>query len=87
MRDVKREAIPTDQTCEKCGKPMVLKWGRFGRFLACSGYPECKNTKDVNGVVETDTTDRSKMPAAAKAAKVARVSTEPDPVEAEADPC
>ena len=40
MRDVKREAIPTDQVCEKCGKPMVLKWGRFGQFLACSGDPE-----------------------------------------------
>ncbi|NIV50117.1 MAG: DNA topoisomerase I, partial [Gammaproteobacteria bacterium] len=46
MRDVKREAIPTDQTCDKCGKPMVLKWGRFGQFLACSGYPDCKNTRD-----------------------------------------
>ena len=32
--------------CEKCGKPMVIKWGRMGEFLACSGYPECKNTKD-----------------------------------------
>ena len=45
MRDVKREAIPTDQTCEKCGQPMVLKWGRFGQFLACSGYPKCKTIK------------------------------------------
>jgi len=47
MRDVKREAIPTDQICEKCGKGMVLKWGRFGQFLACSGYPDCKNTRDL----------------------------------------
>ncbi|MFH1017088.1 MAG: type I DNA topoisomerase [Pseudomonadota bacterium] len=46
MRDVKREETPTEHTCEKCGKPMVIKWGRHGHFLACSGYPECKNTKE-----------------------------------------
>jgi len=44
MRDVKRQEIPTDLACEKCGKPMVIKWGRMGEFLACSGYPECRNT-------------------------------------------
>ncbi len=48
MRDVKREETPTDLTCEKCGKPMVIKWGRFGRFMACSGYPECENTKPIS---------------------------------------
>ncbi|MBI2609822.1 type I DNA topoisomerase [Candidatus Giovannonibacteria bacterium] len=37
----------TDQVCEKCGKKMVIKFGRFGRFLACSGFPECKNTKPL----------------------------------------
>jgi len=47
MRDVKREEIPTDWTCEKCGKPMVVKWGRNGNFLACQGYPECRNTMEV----------------------------------------
>jgi DNA topoisomerase-1 len=47
MRDVKREEIPTDFVCEKCGKPMVIKWGRNGSFLACQGYPECRNTKEV----------------------------------------
>ena len=46
MRDVKREERPTGLTCEKCGQPMVIKWGRRGEFLACSGYPECKNTKN-----------------------------------------
>jgi DNA topoisomerase-1 len=35
----------TTEVCEKCGKPMIVKVGRFGKFLACSGYPECKNTK------------------------------------------
>ncbi|MBI5740203.1 MAG: type I DNA topoisomerase [Nitrospirae bacterium] len=44
---VKPEDIPTDQTCEKCGKPMVIKWGRHGRFIACTGYPECKTTKPL----------------------------------------
>ncbi len=44
---VKPEDIPTDEKCEKCGKPMVIKWGRHGRFMACSGYPECKNTRPL----------------------------------------
>jgi DNA topoisomerase-1 len=35
----------TDEVCEKCGSPMVVKYGRYGKFLACSGYPDCKNTK------------------------------------------
>jgi DNA topoisomerase-1 len=46
---VKPQDIPTDQTCENCGKPMVIKWGRHGRFIACTGYPECKTTKPLNG--------------------------------------
>ncbi len=46
MRDVKREATPTDIDCEKCGAGMVIRWGRNGRFLACSAYPDCKNTKE-----------------------------------------
>jgi DNA topoisomerase I len=47
MRDVKREEIATEWVCEKCGKPMVIKWGRNGSFLACSGYPECRTTMEV----------------------------------------
>ncbi|MDD5043560.1 MAG: type I DNA topoisomerase [Patescibacteria group bacterium] len=38
---------PTDKVCAKCGSPMVIKTGRFGRFLACSNYPACKNTKNI----------------------------------------
>jgi DNA topoisomerase-1 len=38
---------PTDETCVNCGKPMVIKTGRFGRFISCSGYPECKTTKPI----------------------------------------
>ncbi|HKA31861.1 MAG TPA: type I DNA topoisomerase, partial [Candidatus Binatia bacterium] len=56
MRDVKRQEVPTDIACEKCGSMMVIKWGRNGEFLACPQYPECKNTKNFtrgeNGEVE-----------------------------------
>jgi len=43
----KQEDIPTDEKCPKCGKPMVIKTGRFGKFLACTGFPECKSTKTI----------------------------------------
>jgi len=46
MRNVKKEETPTDITCEKCGGRMVIKWGKLGYFLACSAYPECKNTTE-----------------------------------------
>lgn len=45
MRTPKTEEIPTEIDCEKCGHKMVIKWGRNGQFLACSHYPDCKNTK------------------------------------------
>ena len=41
-------AEPTDQICEKCGSPMVIKWGRRGKFLSCSGFPKCKNAKSLD---------------------------------------
>ena len=44
MRDVKREVQETEIPCEKCGKKLVIKWGRNGEFLACPVYPECKFT-------------------------------------------
>ena len=51
---VKVADIPTDEVCEKCGRPMVIKSGRYGKFLACSGFPDCKNTrplvKDTGGL-------------------------------------
>ncbi len=39
----------TDETCEKCGKPMIIRWGRNGRFMACGGFPACRNTRPMNG--------------------------------------
>jgi DNA topoisomerase-1 len=49
MRDVKKEVEETAEICDKCQKPMVIRWGRFGRFLACSGFPACKNTRELSG--------------------------------------
>jgi len=46
MKDLKTKGTPTELKCDKCGNPMVIKWGRRGEFLACSNYPECKNTSD-----------------------------------------
>ncbi|MCC6341528.1 MAG: type I DNA topoisomerase [Bryobacterales bacterium] len=47
MTDIKRMEKPTDLVCDKCGKPMVIKWGRHGSFIACTGYPECTNTREL----------------------------------------
>jgi DNA topoisomerase-1 len=47
MKAAKQQAIPTDEVCENCGSPMVIKFGRFGQFLACSNYPECRTTREV----------------------------------------
>ena len=47
MTDIKRMEKPTDLTCEKCGKPLVIKWGRHGSFIACTGYPDCTYTREL----------------------------------------
>ena len=52
MGSVKRKSEETDQVCEKCGRPMVIKWGRRGRFLSCSGFPACKNAKSITSGVK-----------------------------------
>ena len=55
---IKVEDIPTDEICEKCGRPMVIKSGRYGKFVACSGFPECRNAhplvKDPGGLCPLD---------------------------------
>jgi DNA topoisomerase-1 len=48
IKNVKQQAIPTDEICENCGAGMVIKFGRFGQFLACANYPECKTTREVS---------------------------------------
>lgn len=45
---VERQEKPSGEVCEKCGQPMVLKHGRYGNFLACSGYPKCRNTRPIS---------------------------------------
>lgn len=45
MKDLKHEKIETDVPCLRCGKPMVIRWGRHGKFFACSAYPECRYTQ------------------------------------------
>lgn len=53
-KKIKVEDIPTDEICDKCGRPMVIKSGRYGKFVACSGFPECRNAhpivKDTGGL-------------------------------------
>lgn len=55
---IKVEDILTDEICEKCGRPMVIKSGRYGKFVACSGFPECRNAhplvKDTGGLCPLD---------------------------------
>ena len=46
---IKPADILTEMTCEECGMTMVIRWGRHGRFLACSGYPACRNSKPIEG--------------------------------------
>jgi DNA topoisomerase-1 len=50
--NIKKEIITSDQICDKCGKPMIVKWGRRGKFLSCGGFPECKNSKSITSGVK-----------------------------------
>ncbi len=66
MPSVKGEGQKTDLVCDKCGSPMVIKWGRNGEFLACSAYPECGNTKNFryaeDGSIQIDEPEAPKDP-------------------------
>jgi DNA topoisomerase-1 len=52
MKDIKKEVVATNELCEKCGKPMVIKWGRRGKFMSCSDYPRCKHAKSITSGVK-----------------------------------
>lgn len=54
MTDIKRMEKPTDFICDKCGKAMVIKWGRHGSFIACTGYPECTSTRELPTTASED---------------------------------
>ena len=61
--------VETGEACPECGKPLLEKWGRFGKFLACSAYPECKFTKDLRRAASgrrTSRPTRSARPAASR---------------------
>lgn len=64
-KSIEKKIMMTDEKCEKCGKPMMARMGRYGQFLACSGFPDCKNTKDVagrqNGSTGGDTADNPEI--------------------------
>ncbi len=65
MTDIKRMEKPTDLICDKCGKPMVIKWGKHGSFIACTGYPDCTNTReltvDLPDVDKADLTEQDEI--------------------------
>ncbi|MCX7926729.1 MAG: type I DNA topoisomerase [Candidatus Omnitrophica bacterium] len=47
-QNMQKEVVLTQQICEKCGRPLVIKWGKKGKFLSCSGFPECKFSKSIS---------------------------------------
>jgi DNA topoisomerase-1 len=49
---IKKEVIVTDEICDKCGRPMIIKWGRKGKFLSCSDFPKCKFSKSITSGVK-----------------------------------
>lgn len=69
IKGKKKMAIPTDEVCEKCNAGMVIKFGRYGQFLACENYPECKNTREVGSKEKSaeasangDSAEKSEVP-------------------------
>ncbi len=77
----KIEPEKTDQKCELCGKPMVIRTGRFGKFLACSGFPECKNTKNLNRSEKSELNPNDTNRNRAIGMKCPKCLASPDPAE------
>lgn len=48
MTNVKKEVLTTDESCSQCGRPMVIKWGRRGKFLSCSAFPDCREARSIS---------------------------------------
>ncbi len=59
IKGKKKQAIPTDEVCEKCGAGMVIKFGRYGQFLACENYPECQNTREVGSKKSAESSEQT----------------------------
>jgi DNA topoisomerase-1 len=69
MRAAKMREIPTDEICENCGAGMVIRFGRFGQFMACSNYPECRTTREIAKKSDSDGAAAADGSAAAAAAE------------------
>jgi DNA topoisomerase-1 len=54
---IKKEVITSSEICDKCGRPMIIKWGRRGKFLSCSDFPKCKNSKSITSGVKCPESD------------------------------
>ena len=52
QKNIKKEVIKTGENCDQCGSPMIIKWGRRGKFISCSAYPKCKNSKSITSGVK-----------------------------------
>lgn len=52
MKNIRKEGIKTEEICPQCGKPLIIKWGRKGKFLSCSGFPACKFAKSITSGVK-----------------------------------
>jgi DNA topoisomerase-1 len=52
QENIKKEVVTTGEICDKCGKPMIEKWGKKGKFISCSDYPTCKNAKSITTKVK-----------------------------------
>jgi DNA topoisomerase-1 len=62
MTNIKRMEKPTDEICPKCGKPLVIKWGKHGSFIACTGYPDCTYTRELTvDLPDVDNADLSEQ--------------------------
>ncbi len=70
IKNKKKASIPTEHICDKCGSQMVIKFGRFGQFLACANYPECKTTREVSSVKPKSETDGDKAEGGAESPEV-----------------
>jgi DNA topoisomerase-1 len=87
MRAAKQQAIPTDEKCENCGAGMVIKFGRFGQFLACSNYPECRTTREIVKPTIGDADGKSAVGGAAVSAKAKEGGQTADGSEEETESC
>src|SRR5436190_1057229 len=54
IKSARTQVEETDEICDKCGSTMVIRWGRFGKFVACSSYPDCKNSRPLEAPADAE---------------------------------